>query len=143
MCYKSSAQWNYYCHFPINPPPPILNGTFGGADFISADTGIYYQSYYISPSSGNSFFVCNTNDGAATWNATLGGFMNVGLCAVRKHRTFYFVDYDPTFNYLSLFKSPDGGNSWIDMGNLNWPFFINFFLVTPISILHSHSMAVY
>ena len=127
LCCKLSAQWSYYCHFPINPPPPILNGTFGSADFISADTGVYSQSFYISPSSGSAFFVCNTTDGAATWNTTFGGFMNVGIRAVRKQRTFYVIDYNPTSNSLFLSKSPDGGSSWINMGNLNWPFFINFF----------------
>ena len=120
LCCKLSAQWSYYCHFPINPPPPILNGTFGSADFISADTGVYSQSFYISPSSGSAFFVCNTTDGAATWNTTFGGFMNVGIRAVRKQRTFYVIDYNPTSNSLFLSKSPDGGSSWINMGNLNF-----------------------
>ena len=71
---------------------------FGGADFLSADTGIYYQvTIFLQV---RKFFLCMQYQ---RWDCNMEydfrGFMNVGLCTV-KTPNILFVDYDPTFNYL-------------------------------------------
>jgi photosystem II stability/assembly factor-like uncharacterized protein len=113
-----NAQWSHFCAFDISS---AFYSWFSDADFITADTGAYAFSYWISPSSGGGFIVKNTFIGAGPWTTTFEFGGNsvecISIKTFRAKKTFYLI-YANGYG-TSLEKSADGGVTWSFIGSVS------------------------
>lgn len=112
------AQWSFQTGFSISTPYGAGNLSYGC--FCTADTGIYANRYYLSPTSGTYTEDGSTFDGGMNWTIISAGngasYVRDLACETVKGKNVAFkIVSVPTGAYM-VNATINGGVSWLSRG---------------------------